>query len=94
MKHMGMFDPNVDAEVPGGLTAQDESNLVNLGWKKETTRYDVVDAYVVFSDKRMPGGTTLRRVSVPAGTDYYYNADEGIAIIISCGNKTCWRHLL
>jgi hypothetical protein len=94
MKHMGIFDPAVDAMVPGGLKPQQIAALIGAGWKPEETRYDVVDAYMTFADPSMPGGVTLRRVSVKAGTKYLYNADEGTAIVISCGNKTCWRHLL
>ncbi|HDR8937055.1 hypothetical protein LGM38_17735 [Burkholderia vietnamiensis] len=94
MKHMGMYDPAVDPVVPGGLTSQQIADLKSAGWKPEITRYDVVDAYMTFSDPKMPGGVTLRRVSVPAGTEYLYNAEEGTAIVIACGNKTCWRHLL
>jgi hypothetical protein len=94
MKHMGMFDAGRDALKPGGLTDQDKRNLEAKGWKPEVTRYDVQDAYMAFADPSLPGGTTLRRISVPAGTAYYYNANEGIAIAVGCGNPTCWRHLM
>jgi hypothetical protein len=91
---MGMFDPMIDALKPGGMSDEEVANLLARGWKEEVTRYDVTDAYLAFSDTSLPGGVTLRRVSVPAGTQYLYNAEEGIALVRSCGNPTCWRHLL
>jgi hypothetical protein len=94
MKHMGMFDASVDALKPGGMSDEDVEGLKARGWKEEVTRYDVTDAYFAFRDSSLPGGVTLRRVSVPAGTRYLYNAEEGIAIARDCGNPTCWRHLL
>ena len=94
MKHMGDFDAAVGALKKGGLTPEDKLKLTSAGWRPEITRYDVTDAYIAFADESLPGKVTLKRVSVKAGTEYWYNADEGIAILSSCGNPTCWRHLL
>ena len=94
MKHMGVLSADVDPVVPGGVPEESLAPLLDKGWIRGTTKYDVTNAGVAFSDPELPGGVVLRLVDIPAGTDYIANPSEGTAIILGCGNATCWRYLL
>lgn len=94
MKHFGMLDSTVDPLVPGGLTKKQQEELRRKGWGEETTRYDVRNVGIGFSSPDLPGGVIFKLVDVPAGTRYMYNPEDGTAIIMDCGNPSCWRYLL
>ena len=94
MKSFGTLDHNFKPVKAGGLTDDDIASLEKLGWKRETTQYDVTGADVGFYDKDIPTGFITHKVDIPSGTEYMYNAADGGAIIMGCGNPTCWRHLL
>ena len=94
MKNLGTFDPDWNPVKPGGLTKDDISNLETRGWKHETTGYDVEGVDLGFVDPEIPSGFILYKVNVPKGEKYMYHPEHGGAIMMSCGNPTCWRHLL
>ena len=94
MKNKGDFNPNKKPVKSGGLSKSDIKTLEDNGWKHEKTKYDIVGADVGFKDKKIPTGFIIYKVNVPKGTKYMYNSKDGSAIILDCGNPTCWRHLL
>ena len=94
MKNMGVLNPVWNPVKAGGLSEQDIAHLENMGWKKGVSEKDVEEAPVVFSAPEIPGGSTLHNVSIPAGTEYLYDPETERAIIISCGNASCWRYLV
>ena len=94
MKNMGTFNPNRKPVKPGGLTKEDREKLEVIGWKREVTGYDVTDVDIGFAEPDLPHGFTLFKFNVPAGTEYYYNAADGAAVLSDCGNPTCWRWLV
>ena len=94
MRHMGVLDPTVDPMVEGGISEEQQRDLESQGWRKEVTKYRVSNAGVVFRDESRPAGVVLKLVDIPEGIDYMYNPEDGTAIILSCGNATCWRYLL
>jgi len=86
MQHMGMFDPTIDPIKPGGLTAADVATLTAAGFIEKVTTKPVHDAYVNFANAALPGGTEIRRVSIPPGTRYFYNETTGSKVLGGCGN--------
>jgi hypothetical protein len=93
MRHEGLFDPNVDPLVPGGITEEQKRDLESRGWGRATTQYHVTNAGIGFKDDSRPGGVVLKLVDVPEGVEYLYNPDDGTAMLTACGNPTCWRYL-
>jgi hypothetical protein len=94
MKNMGMFDPNWNPIRAGGLSAHDIAHLKKQGWKTGKTKKLVKEAPIGFSAPDIPGGYTMHNFSVPKGTAFLYNPKDERAILMECGNPTCWRYLL
>ena len=94
MKNIGKLDTSWNPIKPGGLTGDDINKLTEAGWKKEVTGYDVEGVDITFNDPEVPTGIVLYKVDVPKGTEYFYHAGHGGAILSECGNATCWRHLM
>ncbi|MCU7922169.1 MAG: hypothetical protein KZQ88_05670 [Candidatus Thiodiazotropha sp. (ex Dulcina madagascariensis)] len=86
MKHYGIFDANRDPLKQGGLSSQDRQLLESKGWRKGVTLKLYKDVTVAFADSEISGLSTLRKVDVPEGVDYYYNPDENSVIFTDCGN--------
>jgi len=94
MKNHGRFDPTIFPVKSGGLTDDDIEKLEKQGWRQEKTQYDVEGADLGISDPDMPIPFLIRKFDIPAGTEYFYNPKTGEAVLTSCGNPTCWRHLM
>lgn len=86
MKHCGVFDPNVDPVIPGGLTQEDKQSLQAMGFEELRMVADDPDAVVGFANPRLPGGIEMRKVTVPAGTPFLLNRDTGAVVLAECGN--------
>ena len=59
-----------------------------------TTQYNVTNAGVAFRDVSRPSGVVPKLVDIPAGVDYMFNPEVGTAVLLGCGNETCWRYLI
>lgn len=94
MKNMGMWRADISPLRAGGLTDQEVAYLVGLGWIRASTEKDVEEAPIGFAAPELPGGYTMHNYSIPAGTEYLYNPEDERAIILDCGNPTCWRYLM
>ena len=94
MKNMGIFDPNWNPIMPGGLTEHDVGHLKRLGWLEGTTEVDAPDVPIAFSAPELPGRVTMHNFSVPKGTRYLYNPKDERAVLLDCANATCWRYLV
>lgn len=94
MKNMGMWRAEINPVRAGGLTAQEISYLESLGWVAGETTSIAEEVPIGFAAPEIPGGFTMHNYSVPAGTKFLYNPDDERAIILSCGNPTCWRYLM
>lgn len=86
MKHYGVFDANRDPLKQGGLSSKECQLLESKGWRKGITQKLHKDVTVAFSDPEIQGLSTLRKVDVPKGVDYYYNPIENTVILSDCGN--------
>lgn len=93
MRNMGRIRFDWNPIVPGGLIDRDTRHLELMGWKQGVTEHDIEDVPVGFVDAALPGQITMHNVSIPKGTEYYYDPDTERAIIRGCGNPTCWRYL-
>ena len=94
MKNMGMFNPSWNPIRAGGLSQHDIDFLKKQRWIEGETTKDVDEAPVGFSAPDIPGGYTMHNFSIPKGTRYLYNPDDERAILLDCGNPTCWRYLM
>lgn len=94
MKNMGVLNPYWNPVKAAGLTQTDIDYLAKAGWKHHTVEDDVPDAPVGFAAPEMPGGYTMHNVSIPKGTEVMYDPDTERAVILACGNPTCWRYLV
>ncbi|MDN0082426.1 hypothetical protein QU487_06615 [Crenobacter sp. SG2305] len=94
MKNMGVLDHNLNPVRAGGLSQHDIDHLKRQGWVEGVTTKDVSDCAIGFSAPDMPGGFTMHNFSVPAGTAYLYNPVDERAVLLACGNPTCWRYLM
>jgi len=94
MKNMGMLNPNLKPIKAGGLSAHEVDYLKSQGWIEGITDQDVHEAPIGFAAPEIPGGYTMHNYSVPKGTAYLYNPDDERAILMACGNPTCWRYLV
>ena len=86
MKHIGVFDANRDPLKPGGLSSEECQLLESRGWRKAKTKKLSQNVTVAFADPTLPGFTTLRKVDIPEGVEYYYNPEDGAVILKECGN--------
>lgn len=94
MENMGILDPNWNPIRPGGLSPHDVAHLKKQGWKEAKTKKLVDEVPVGFSAPDIPGGVTMRIVSIPKGTRFLYNTESATVIIWECGNPTMRRYLL
>ncbi|MBF6616650.1 MAG: hypothetical protein ITG07_07995 [Candidimonas sp.] len=94
MKNMGILNTAWNPIRPGGLTTHEVDYLKGLGWKEATVEQDVSDVPIGFAAPELPGAVTMHNFSVPAGTKVLYNPEDERAIILGCGNPTCWRYLM
>jgi hypothetical protein len=94
VKNMGILDPNLNPVRAGGLSPHEIGYLKKQGWKEGTTKKLVAEAPIGFSAPHIPGGFTVHNFSVPKGTKFLYNPVDERAIILACGNPTCWRYLI
>jgi hypothetical protein len=94
MKNMGMFESSRNPVKKGGLTNEDIKDLESKGWKHGTTEIEVKDVAIGFEASHLPTGFILQNYTVPAGVAYLYNPEDETAIILACGNPTCWRYLV
>lgn len=79
-----------DQVVPGGLTQEDVRFYLDQGWTIKTTDQDNSNIDVVFKDPSNPTGYAIRPAFIPRGSDYLRH-DDGRAVLMSCGNPSCWR---
>lgn len=94
MKNMGTLDLNWNPVKAGGLADSEISYLKSRGWKAGTTKEDILDVPIGFAAPDLPGGFTMHNFSVPKGTRFLYNPEDERAVILGCGNPTCWRYLV
>ena len=94
MKNIGAINPYFNPVKAGGLTNEEIAYLEAKGWKKHVVEEDVDEAPVVFAAPELPGGYTLFNAAIPKGTEVLYDPETDRAIIIDCGNGTCWRYLV
>ena len=94
MKNMGILNPNWNPIRAGGLSQHDIDYLKNQGWIEGETTKDVDEAPIGFTAPDIPGGYTMHNFSIPKGTKFLYNPDDERAILLGCGNPTCWRYLM
>lgn len=94
MKNMGVFDPNWNPVRAGGLSPHEVAHLKKQGWKPDITKHNVSDAPIGFSAPEIPGGFTMHNFSIKKGTKFLYNPKDHRAVLLECGNPTCWRYLV
>lgn len=94
MKNMGLFDPHWNPVRAGGLSPHEVKHMKKMGWVAGVTEADVDEAPIGFSAPEIPGGFTMHNFSVKKGTKYLYNPQDERALLLDCGNPTCWRYLV
>lgn len=94
MKNMGFLRYDWNPVVPGGLSEHQIKHLESLGWLHGTSDHDVDEAPVGFMDAVLPGQFTMHNVSIRSGTKFMYDPDTERAVILECGNPSCWRYLM
>lgn len=94
MKNQGLLNVHWNPVKAGGLSQHEIDYLKQQGWIEGETQEHVDEAPIGFSAPDIPGGFTMHNFSVPKGTKYLYNPDDERAVILECGNPTCWRYLM
>ncbi len=91
---MGLLNSSWNPVRAAGLTQHEIDYLKKQGWKAGTTKKLAENIPIGFAAPELPGGFTMHNFNVPKGTKFLYNPADERAILLDCGNPTCWRYLM